>query len=94
MDWVAHLFRACTESSVLQTHGCVRTAGTSEWSQAPLPRDQILLVPQALGDRIPPDHTVRLLWEILDGPTHGLRSSRLWSGSAAGVVLKLCPASV
>ena len=39
----------------------------SGWSQAPLPRDQILLFRETLGDRIPQDHTVRLFWEILDG---------------------------
>lgn len=39
----------------------------SGWSQAPLARDQILLFRETLGDRIPQDHTVRLLWEILDG---------------------------
>ncbi|MCK4341784.1 MAG: hypothetical protein KAY37_08685 [Phycisphaerae bacterium] len=38
----------------------------SGWSQPPWPRDQILLFTQTLGDRIPPDHSVRLLWEILD----------------------------
>ncbi len=39
----------------------------SGWSQAPLPRDQILLFRETLGDRIPQDHMVRLLWEMLDG---------------------------
>ncbi len=39
----------------------------SRWNQAPLPRDQIPLFRQTLGDRIPEDHTVRLFWEILDG---------------------------
>jgi transposase len=39
----------------------------SGWNQAPLPRDQILLFRETLGDRIPPDHTVRLMWEMLDG---------------------------
>lgn len=39
----------------------------SGWSEAPLPRDQILLIRETLGDRIPRDHTVRLFWEILDG---------------------------
>lgn len=38
----------------------------SGWSEAPLPRDQILLFRETLGDRIPPDHSVRLLWEILE----------------------------
>ena len=37
------------------------------WNQAPVPRDQILLFPETLGDRIGPDHTVRLFCEILDG---------------------------
>lgn len=39
----------------------------SGWNQAPLPRDQILLFPETLGDRIPQDHSVRLFAEILDG---------------------------
>ena len=39
----------------------------SGWNQAPLPRDQILLFPETLGDRIPENHTVRLFAEILEG---------------------------
>jgi transposase len=39
----------------------------SGWNQAPLPRDQILLFRETLGDRIPENHTVRLFAEILDG---------------------------
>ncbi len=39
----------------------------SGWNQAPLPRDQILLFPETLGDRIPQDHSVRLVAEIFDG---------------------------
>ena len=35
------------------------------WAEAPLPRDQILLIPVTLGDRIPVDHPVRLFDEIL-----------------------------
>ncbi|MHC4066174.1 MAG: IS1182 family transposase [Planctomycetota bacterium] len=38
----------------------------SGWNQAPLPRDQILLFPETLGDRIPQDHSVRLFAEIFD----------------------------
>jgi len=38
----------------------------SGWNQAPLPRDQILLFRETLGDRIPEDHSVRLFAEILD----------------------------
>jgi len=38
----------------------------SGWNQAPLPRDQILLFRETLGDRIPADHSVRLMAEILD----------------------------
>lgn len=34
-------------------------------AEAPLPRDQILLIPVTLGDRIPVDHPVRLFDEIL-----------------------------
>ena len=39
----------------------------SGWNQAPLPRDQILLFLETLGDRIPENHSVRLFAEILDG---------------------------
>jgi len=38
----------------------------SGWNQAPLPRDQILLFRETLGDRIPENHSVRLFAEILD----------------------------
>lgn len=38
----------------------------SGWNQAPLPRDQILLFRETIGDRIPTNHSVRLLAEILD----------------------------
>ena len=38
----------------------------SGWNQAPLPRDQVLLFPETLGDRIPQNHSVRLFAEILD----------------------------
>ena len=39
----------------------------SGWNQAPLPRDQILLFRETLGDRIRENHSVRLFAEILDG---------------------------
>lgn len=35
------------------------------WHEAPLPRDQIVLIATTLGDRIPDDHPVRLFCEIL-----------------------------
>ncbi len=38
----------------------------SGWNQAPLPRDQILLFRETLGDRIPDHHSIRLFAEILD----------------------------
>ena len=38
----------------------------SGWNQAPLLRDQILLFRETLGERIPSDHSVRLMGEILD----------------------------
>ena len=38
----------------------------SGWNQAPWPRDQILLFRETLGDRIRPNHSVRLFAEILD----------------------------
>jgi len=44
----------------------MEACGMSGWNQAPLPRDQILLFCETLGDRIPQDHSVRLFAEILD----------------------------
>ena len=38
----------------------------SYWQDAPLPRDQILLIPTRLEDAIPEDHPVRLLDEFFD----------------------------
>ena len=35
------------------------------WNEAPLPRDQIVLIATTLGDRIPDTHPVRLFYEIL-----------------------------
>ncbi len=35
------------------------------WAEAPLPRDQMLLIPKTLGECVPPDHPVRLFDEIL-----------------------------
>jgi transposase len=35
------------------------------WAEAPLPRDQLLLIPKSLGECVPPDHPVRLFDEIL-----------------------------
>ena len=37
------------------------------WDEAPIPRDQIVLIATTLGDRIPNDHPVRLFQEILAG---------------------------
>jgi transposase len=36
------------------------------WQDAPMPREQLVLFPQTLEDRIPEDHPVRILDEILD----------------------------
>ena len=36
------------------------------WNQAKLGRDQIMLIPTTLADRIPEDHSVRLFWELLE----------------------------
>jgi transposase len=38
----------------------------TQWSAAPQPRDQAVLFTQRLDDALPPDHTVRMLWEILE----------------------------
>ncbi len=35
------------------------------WDEAPLPRDQIVLIATTLDDRLPEDHPVRLFYEIL-----------------------------
>jgi transposase len=37
------------------------------WQKAPVPRDQLVLFAECLEDRIPENHSVRLLDEILDG---------------------------
>jgi transposase len=39
---------------------------TTYWQDAPMPRDQLVLVPTALEDLIAADHPVRLIDEILD----------------------------
>ena len=36
------------------------------WQDAPIPREQLVLIPTALEELIPPDHPVRLVDEILD----------------------------
>jgi transposase len=43
-----------------------RQPKTSYWQDAPQPRDQLVLFQETLGSRIPDDHPVRLLDEILD----------------------------
>jgi len=43
-----------------------RTPKSSYWQDAPMPREQIVLFEQTLDSRIPPDHPVRILDEILD----------------------------
>jgi len=43
-----------------------RTPKPSYWQDAPMPRDQIVLFEQTLESRIPQDHPVRILDEILD----------------------------
>jgi transposase len=42
-----------------------RPPKTSYWQDAPLPREQLVLIPESLEARIPEDHPVRLLDEIL-----------------------------
>ena len=37
------------------------------WQDAPLPRDQLVLIAKSLESAIPADHPVRLLDEILSG---------------------------
>jgi len=58
--------RRYTEGAVCDTQHRMEAGGMSGWNQAPLPRDQILLFRETLGDRIPEDHSVRLFAEILD----------------------------
>lgn len=43
-----------------------RKRKTCYWQDAPVPRDQLVLIPRALEDMIPEDHPVRLVDEILD----------------------------
>ncbi len=44
-----------------------RKPKTSYWRDAPIPRQQLVLIPTALEEMIPADHPVRLIDEILDG---------------------------
>ena len=37
----------------------------SYWAKSEVDRDQIVLIPTTLSDRIPEDHSVRLFWELL-----------------------------
>ena len=43
-----------------------RIRKSSYWQDAPLPREQIVLIPRSLDDAIPADHPVRIVDEILD----------------------------
>jgi transposase len=43
-----------------------RISKADYWQDAPMPRHQMVLIPTALEDVIPPNHPVRLLDEILD----------------------------
>ena len=43
-----------------------RTPKTNYWKDAPVPREQLVLIPTALEECIPVDHPVRLVDEILD----------------------------
>jgi transposase len=43
-----------------------RKPKTVYWQEAPVPRQQLVLIPQSLEALIPPDHPVRLVDEILD----------------------------
>ena len=43
-----------------------RTRKASYWQDAPMPREQLVLIPTALEEMIPEDHPVRLVDEILD----------------------------
>lgn len=43
-----------------------RTPKTCYWQEAPIPREQLVLFTTSLEERIPADHPVRLIDEILD----------------------------
>lgn len=43
-----------------------RTGKSNYWQDAPMPREQLVLIPTALEEMIPEDHPVRLVDEILD----------------------------
>ena len=46
---------------VCDTHGRMEKHAMSGWNRAPWPRDWILLLGETLGNRIPQNHSVRLL---------------------------------
>ena len=43
-----------------------RRSKTTYWQDAPMPRNQLVLIPDSLEDTIPEDHPVRLIDELLD----------------------------
>ena len=43
-----------------------RRGKANYWQDAPIPREQLMLIPTALEAMIPADHPVRLVDEILD----------------------------
>ncbi len=62
-----------------------RSGKTHYWQDAPLPREQLVLFTETLEARMPEDHPVRLLDEIL---------SRLdWTDWEAEYHGKACPAA-
>ena len=58
-----------------------RQAKLNYWQDAPMPRDQIVLFSETLEDRIPSDHPVRLLDEIL-----GRMDWSLWEAEYHGSI--------
>src|SRR5690606_17958579 len=49
-----------------EPHMSQRPRKLNYWQDAPMPREQLVLIPTALEEMIPADHPVRLVDEILD----------------------------
>ena len=70
--------RGATLVPIRDSNDRMEAHAMSGWNQAPLPRDQILLFRETLGDRIPDNHSVRFFAEILDQLERRLFVLAMW----------------